>query len=225
MNNYQPRAPHPGRTAVEPCHTTVHATSCNTQSTPGEGLGVDLAGGAAPPPGGKLQDGQLLLLRPANEVSGLAAVRGVVAGQPALEVALPGTGQGEVVGGEPVEQDDGGFDASSGADDLSMGGVRAAQPVAKPPQHMPDGVAVQQLLLVGVGSGGDRLADPALQPDQMLVPGGQCPDGDQNGAQVLDRFACGQLIQGAVGDFRAGVEVLQNRRGGASVEPGRHGGG
>src|SRR5664280_223251 len=38
MNNYQPRAPHPGRTAVEPCHTTVHATSCNTQLTPGEGL-------------------------------------------------------------------------------------------------------------------------------------------------------------------------------------------
>src|SRR5450756_1888038 len=38
MNNYQPRAPHPGRTAVEPCHTTVHATSCNTQSTPGEGM-------------------------------------------------------------------------------------------------------------------------------------------------------------------------------------------
>ncbi len=38
MNNYQPRAPHPERTAVEPCHTTVHATSCNTQLTPGEGL-------------------------------------------------------------------------------------------------------------------------------------------------------------------------------------------
>jgi hypothetical protein len=38
MNNYQPRAPHPGRTAVEPCHTTVHTTSCNTQLTPGEGL-------------------------------------------------------------------------------------------------------------------------------------------------------------------------------------------
>src|SRR5664280_259349 len=38
MNNCQPRAPHPERTAVEPCHTTVHATSCNTQLTPGEGL-------------------------------------------------------------------------------------------------------------------------------------------------------------------------------------------
>src|SRR5665811_501993 len=43
MNNYQPRAPHPGRTAVEPCHTTVHATSCNTQSTPGEGMRIGQA--------------------------------------------------------------------------------------------------------------------------------------------------------------------------------------
>ena len=41
MNNYQPRAPHPGRTAVEPCHTTVHATSCNTQLTPGEGVRIE----------------------------------------------------------------------------------------------------------------------------------------------------------------------------------------
>src|SRR5664280_1260070 len=41
MNNYQPRAPHPGRTAVEPCHTTVHATSCNTQLTPGEGIRIE----------------------------------------------------------------------------------------------------------------------------------------------------------------------------------------
>src|SRR5664280_2835518 len=43
MNNYQPRAPHPGRTAVKPCHTTVHATSCNTQSTPGEGMRIGQA--------------------------------------------------------------------------------------------------------------------------------------------------------------------------------------
>src|SRR5665811_1897561 len=43
MNNYQPRAPHPERTAVEPCHTTVHATSCNTQLTPGEGMRIGQA--------------------------------------------------------------------------------------------------------------------------------------------------------------------------------------
>src|SRR5664280_2279727 len=38
MNNYQPRAPHPGRTAVKPQQQDVQATSCNTQSTPGEGM-------------------------------------------------------------------------------------------------------------------------------------------------------------------------------------------
>src|SRR5450756_366043 len=70
MNNYQPRAPHPGRTAVEPCHTTVHATSCNTQSTPGEDPGrakhldgspypegvVFFEGEVAAPAGGQLID-------------------------------------------------------------------------------------------------------------------------------------------------------------------------
>src|SRR5450759_387654 len=38
VNNYQPRAPHPGRPAVKPQQHDVHATSCNTQLTPGEGL-------------------------------------------------------------------------------------------------------------------------------------------------------------------------------------------
>ena len=40
MNNYQPRAPHPGRPAVKPQQHDVQATSCNTQLTPGEGHGV-----------------------------------------------------------------------------------------------------------------------------------------------------------------------------------------
>src|SRR5664280_1797907 len=38
VNNYQPRAPHPGRTAVKPQQQDVQATSCNTQLTPGEGM-------------------------------------------------------------------------------------------------------------------------------------------------------------------------------------------
>src|SRR5450759_2163550 len=37
VNNYQPRAPHPGRPAVKPQQHDVQATSCNTQLTPGEG--------------------------------------------------------------------------------------------------------------------------------------------------------------------------------------------
>src|SRR5664280_1139305 len=40
VNNYQPRAPHPGRPAVKPQQHDVQATSCNTQLTPGEGMRI-----------------------------------------------------------------------------------------------------------------------------------------------------------------------------------------
>src|SRR5664280_3738259 len=70
MNNYQPRAPHPERTAAAPCHTTVHATSCNAQLTPGDVPGrakhldgspypegvVFFEGEVAAPAGGQLID-------------------------------------------------------------------------------------------------------------------------------------------------------------------------
>src|SRR5664280_1258164 len=41
VNNYQPRAPHPGRPAVKPQQQDVQATSCNTQLTPGEGIRIE----------------------------------------------------------------------------------------------------------------------------------------------------------------------------------------
>src|SRR5664280_2462381 len=40
VNNYQPRAPHPGRPAVKPQQHDVQATLCNTQLTPGEGMRI-----------------------------------------------------------------------------------------------------------------------------------------------------------------------------------------
>src|SRR5664280_1238854 len=43
MNNYQPRAPHPGRPAVKPQQQDVQATSCNAQLTPGEGMRIGQA--------------------------------------------------------------------------------------------------------------------------------------------------------------------------------------
>src|SRR5664280_872888 len=43
VNNYQPRAPHPGRPAVKPQLHDVQATSCNTQLTPGEGMRIGQA--------------------------------------------------------------------------------------------------------------------------------------------------------------------------------------
>ena len=78
------------------------------------GLGVDDAGRAAPSDGREVQAGQLLLAGPADEVPRVGAVGGLRAGQPCLQVALPGGGQGEVAGGEPVEQGDGGLDVPLG---------------------------------------------------------------------------------------------------------------
>jgi hypothetical protein len=73
-------------------------------------LGVDDAGGAGPFDRGEVQAGQLLLVGPANEVPGPAAVGGVPVGEPAVEVCLPAGGQGEVGGGQPVEQGGGAAD-------------------------------------------------------------------------------------------------------------------
>jgi hypothetical protein len=56
-------------------------------------------------------------------VPGLAAVGGLVAGQPGVEVCLAGVGQGAAAGGESVEQCDGGFDVALHGDRLGVGGV------------------------------------------------------------------------------------------------------
>ena len=63
----------------------------------------------------------------------------------------------------------------------------------QPAGHVPDGVAVQQLLLTGVGPFGDDPGGPAFEPAQLLIACGQRPDGDQDAAQVLDRLARGKL--------------------------------
>ena len=87
------------------------------------GLGVVGAGWALPPGCRELQAGQLVLFGPAGEVARVAAVAGLVAGQPGVEVCLAGVGQGVAAGGEPVEQRDGGFDVAFDGDCLGAGGV------------------------------------------------------------------------------------------------------
>jgi hypothetical protein len=68
------------------------------------GLGVDDAGRAAPSGGQEVQTGRLLLSRPADEVPGLAAVAGLVAGDPGIQVVVPAGAQGEVPDGIAVQQ-------------------------------------------------------------------------------------------------------------------------
>jgi hypothetical protein len=68
------------------------------------GLGVDGSRRACPLDGRQFQAGQLLFVRPADEVPGLTPVGGVLTSQPGVQIALPGRCQGEAVDGEPVEQ-------------------------------------------------------------------------------------------------------------------------
>ena len=52
-----------------------------------------------------------------------------------------------------------------------VGGVIAAEPPPQPSYDVPDGVAVQQLLLAGVGAFADDAGDPVIQPAHLLIAG------------------------------------------------------
>ena len=58
----------------------------------------------------------------------------------------------------------------------------------------------------------------------MLIPGWQGAGGDQDAAQVPERFRVGQFVQGGVGQRSpAQGEVTHDRRRGLFVQPGQHG--
>ena len=78
------------------------------------GFGVDDARRAVPFDGRDVQLRQLVLAGPADEVPRVDAMARLCAGQPCLQVALAGGGQGEGVGGEPVQDGGGGPDAAPG---------------------------------------------------------------------------------------------------------------
>ena len=148
----------------------------------------------------------------------------MIAGQPGVEIALPGGGQVETAGGEPVQQRDGGPDVPLDGDGLAVGDVLAAGPAPDPAQGMPDGIAVQQLPFVVIVASGDGGRDPAFEADHVLVAGRQCAGGDQDAAQVPDRFAVGQLVEGGVGQRSLACrELAQERGGGVLVQPVQHG--
>lgn len=149
---------------------------------------------------------------------------GVFADQPGLEVALPGGGQGEVVGGQPVKHGDGGFDVLANSEGLAVGDTGCGGAATQPPQQMPNSVASQQVLLLGVNAFGDGAIDPALESGHVLVSGRQGADRDQHAAQVLDGFARGQSVECVVGQRQAG-QLAQDRWRGAVVEPTFHGAG
>jgi hypothetical protein len=127
------------------------------------GLGVDDAARPVPSGGGEIEAGQLLAPGPAGGVPGLAVMSDVIAGQPGVEVALPGGAQPEAAGGEPVQQRDGGSDVPLDGDGLAVGDVLAAGAAPEPVQGVPGGVAVQQLPLAGILASGDDDGDPVFE--------------------------------------------------------------
>lgn len=86
---------------------------------------------------------------------------------------------------------------------------------------MPDGVAVQDLPLVRIGPAGEGLCGPVLQLGEVLVACWQCSGGDQDGAQVDQGLAGGQLVQRGVGEDAPSRGELGEHglRGGARQPP------
>jgi hypothetical protein len=88
---------------------------------------------------------------------------------------------------------------------------------------MPDGVAVQQFLLAGVAAFGEGACDPALEAGQVFITGRQGGGGDQDGAQVLDRFADREFVEGGMADCPlAGAEFAQDAGDRVLVQPRQH---
>jgi hypothetical protein len=103
--------------------------------------------------------------------------------------------------------------------------VACGQAAAEPADDVPGGVPVQQPALVRAGASGDGLGDPGFQPGQLLVAGRQRPGGDEDRAQVPQRLAVGQLVEGLVGKRPlAGAELAQDVGDGALAQPGQDGG-
>jgi hypothetical protein len=126
-------------------------------------------------------------------------VGGVATGQPPFEVALAAGRQGQVLGGEPVEQDDGGPRVLVHDGVLLNRGGDAVVAAAKPAQQMPDGVAVEDLTLAEVGPGGEDIVEEALQPGHVLIAWRERPGGDQHAAQVREDRGLLQVVKFGVG--------------------------
>jgi hypothetical protein len=188
------------------------------------GLGVDHPGRAAPPGCREVQRGEPVPACPADEVPRVGAVAGLGVAQPRIEVALPRGLEGQLVAGEPVKQDDGGLDVPLGAEELAVGGVLSGQTAAEPAHDVPDGVLVQQLALGGATAFGDSPGDPGFQPGELLVAGRQRPGGDEDRAQVPQRLAVRELVEGGVGEGPfAGGELAQHGGVLVVVQPAQHG--
>ena len=110
------------------------------------------------------------------------------------------------------------------ADGLTVGGGLAVVASPQPVHAVPDGVAVQQRPLFGIAAPGDGGRDRLLEAGQVLVAGRQRAGGDQDAAQVPERFAVGQFVESGVRQCSlADGEFAHDHRRGVLVQPGQHG--
>lgn len=168
------------------------------------GLVVHGLGGASPFHGGEAEvAGDLPCQCPADEVSSLLPMAGVVAGQPLFEVGLAAGGDGQAVLGEPVQEDDGRPEVLTYDDELFVGDVFTAAAVAKTSHQVPGRVSVQDLAAFGGRVGGDEIAHHAFESDHVLVPRGQGAGGHEDAADVLDDLAVRKVVQGLVCQWSA----------------------
>jgi hypothetical protein len=173
---------------------------------------------------GKLEVGELLVLGPAGEVPRLSVTVGAVGGEPSVEVALPSRLQGEPVGGEPVEQLQRAAQVPHQVRGLDRGRLGAPVAAAKAAQHVPDRVAPQEVLLVGVVALPDGAGNRLLQPGHVFVADGQRAGGDEDRAQVFERLGVRQFVERFVGERAVGGgELAQDGGAGVLGQPGQHG--
>jgi len=161
---------------------------------------------------------------PADEVPGVAAVRGRRAGQPVIEVGLAACAQGLVAGLQPVEQGDRGADPAHHDVVLLVSNGPAAVAAAETAQQVPGRVAAQDLPLRGVAAAVDHLAGEAFQAGHLLIAGRQRPGCDQHAAQVREDRGLLQAVKLAVAEIAfAGCDAGQDGRDGRLAEPAQRG--
>ncbi|MCY7299492.1 MAG: hypothetical protein LH616_09810 [Ilumatobacteraceae bacterium] len=188
-------------------------------------FGVEHAGRALPGGGGKLEAGQLLSFRPANERSGAASLADGGGCHPFVEVELGAGRKGAVAGVEPVEEHRRRLDLAACGCCLVDGGGGVAGAVPKPAQDMPGRVSVQDLSVVRFSSS-ERLGDPRFELSEVLIAFRQGVGGHEHGAQVMKGFGGGELIERCVGERAdAAGELFEHGDGGAVGEPSQRCGG
>jgi len=188
-------------------------------------FGVEHAGRALPGGGGKLEAGQLLSFRPANERSGAASLADGGGCHPFVEVELGAGRKGVMSGIDPVEEHRRRLDLAACGCCLVDGGGGVAGAVPKPAQDMPGRVSVQELTVVRVSTS-DRFGDPRFELSEVLIAFRQGVGGDEHGAEVMDGLGDGQLVKRGVGERAdTGGELVEHRNSATVREPSQHCGG